>query len=366
MILKFFILWRLGLLIIALLGSLSFAQVANGSPGSMAEGKKLSYWLSWAQWDGGHYLQIAQSGYQNQTDTAFFPLYPLLIKTITPVFYGNFVAAGLIISNVSFLIFLIILYKLTLMHFDSNTAKTSLISLLFFPTTFFAVSLYSEGLYLLLSTLSLLLYHRGKKYQSLLAAGVAAITRPFGLLLIIALITAETFKLIKKTDKTSKLKRLTTYLIISLSPFAIFNLFLTIKFSQPLPFINVQSLWGREIVDPATTFLAYAFNIITFRILSIPDYLDVLIPLSFLFVLFSKSSKIPQVIWLYSVLVILISASFGTLSGLGRYSLGATGAFMAMGQILEGRPKLQPFVFGAFLSLQVYLLVRFFNGYWAG
>src|SRR3989344_1173973 len=58
-----------------------------------------------ANFDGAHYLLIAQ--YQQ----AFFPLYPLLIRWLSPIFFNNHLLTALIISNISFLLGLFIFSK---------------------------------------------------------------------------------------------------------------------------------------------------------------------------------------------------------------------------------------------------------------
>ena len=55
-----------------------------------------------ANFDGAHYLLIAEQGYY-QYQQAFFPLYPLLIRLLSPVFPNNRLITALVISNLSFL-----------------------------------------------------------------------------------------------------------------------------------------------------------------------------------------------------------------------------------------------------------------------
>ena len=42
----------------------------------------------WAHWDGAWYSQIAAEGYTNHASTAFFPLYPLLVRSFAELFGG--------------------------------------------------------------------------------------------------------------------------------------------------------------------------------------------------------------------------------------------------------------------------------------
>ncbi len=62
-------------------------------------------WLDvWGAWDTGWYLDISLNGYStiqnqiHQTNIAFFPLYPTLMRIIGSI-TGNHYIAGLIISN---------------------------------------------------------------------------------------------------------------------------------------------------------------------------------------------------------------------------------------------------------------------------
>ena len=123
-------------------------------------GFNLPHWLSsLANFDGLHYIFIARDGYA-QYEQAFFPLYPLLIKFLTPLFFNNQLLTGLIISNVSFFLGLILFYKyLKLISSDLPTvalAKAgsirfnpilSILFLLAFPTSFFFGAVYTEGLF---------------------------------------------------------------------------------------------------------------------------------------------------------------------------------------------------------------------------
>ena len=67
--------------------------------------------IPWANFDGVHYLSIAERGYA-QYEQAFFPLYPIIIGFVARLFHNDFVLAGMLISHVSFIASLIFLWKL--------------------------------------------------------------------------------------------------------------------------------------------------------------------------------------------------------------------------------------------------------------
>jgi Gpi18-like mannosyltransferase len=53
----------------------------------------------WAHWDGVWFVRIAADGYAaHESSQAFFPLYPLLVRTVAPLTGGNYVIAGVVVS----------------------------------------------------------------------------------------------------------------------------------------------------------------------------------------------------------------------------------------------------------------------------
>src|SRR3989338_7634876 len=54
--------------------------------------------IPWANFDGVHYLSIAERGYV-QYEQAFFPLYPVLVRSIARTLHITYITAGEFISN---------------------------------------------------------------------------------------------------------------------------------------------------------------------------------------------------------------------------------------------------------------------------
>ena len=72
----------------------------------------LPQWVwQWGNFDGVHYLNIAQHGYIAQGEEAFFPLYPLLTHIFGSVL-GNYFLAGFLISNFAALLLALLFFKL--------------------------------------------------------------------------------------------------------------------------------------------------------------------------------------------------------------------------------------------------------------
>jgi len=70
------------------------------------------FWSGFARWDSYFYHDIATAGYTQIKSAAFFPLYPALMNLLGNL-VGNVWAAGLIISNICWLIAGNLFYKLS-------------------------------------------------------------------------------------------------------------------------------------------------------------------------------------------------------------------------------------------------------------
>ena len=54
----------------------------------------------WQRWDACWYLRIAEFGYESgEPGTAFFPVYPIAIRLLGPLFLGNLTLAALVVTQ---------------------------------------------------------------------------------------------------------------------------------------------------------------------------------------------------------------------------------------------------------------------------
>ena len=144
-ILKYFVIWQLALLLIASM-SLKFLPLRGtfvGEGTTVYNTNPLLY--SRANFDGFHYVRIAQRGY-GYAQEAFFPLYPNLIRFFT-TYLKNHVVSGLLISNLSFIVALIFLVRIIKLDFSYLKAPAVIAILLLFPTSLYFGSVYTESLF---------------------------------------------------------------------------------------------------------------------------------------------------------------------------------------------------------------------------
>ena len=147
-------------------------------------------------------MLIAKNGYA-QYQQAFFPLYPLLIRWLSPLFLNNHLLTALVISNASFLLGLFIFSKyLKLAINNQQSTIWVIIFFLIFPTSFFFGAVYTEGLFFFLLAGCLYFLKKERFYLAGIFAFFASLTKLIGLFLIIFFI----LKLIENFNPFDKLR----------------------------------------------------------------------------------------------------------------------------------------------------------------
>jgi hypothetical protein len=157
-------------------------------------------------WDAEFYLSIAVAGYDDPAirtvrvsdgrelslSYAFFPGYPFAIRALsvplsifgqTPI--ATATLAGVLISALGTLAALLALYELVFEHLGHEGALRTALYLLIFPTSFYLIAVFTEGLFLGLTLWTLVMLKRKQWLVAGVLAAAATFTRATGLLLII-------------------------------------------------------------------------------------------------------------------------------------------------------------------------------------
>jgi hypothetical protein len=141
-----------------------------------------------ARWDSVWYLAIAHSGYDHQAPrTAFFPLYPLVLRGVGVVI-GSDLIAGVLVSLVSFAIALWLLYRLVDLELGDRVARITVMLIAFCPMAYFFSAVYSESLYLALSLGCILQARQGRWGSAGIYGGLAAASRNSGIMLVVPVV----------------------------------------------------------------------------------------------------------------------------------------------------------------------------------
>jgi Mannosyltransferase (PIG-V) len=141
---------------------------------------------TFAQWDATWFLHIARHGYDSEQATAFFPLYPLVVRGVAEVLRSD-VAAGVLVSLSAGAAAVIVLHRLARALLGGRGAVDTVLLVALYPIAFVFTAAYSDGLFLALASGSFLAAARRRPLLAGALGGLAASTRLVGLALLPAL-----------------------------------------------------------------------------------------------------------------------------------------------------------------------------------
>lgn len=375
-ILALFLIWRIWLFFLAFVGTFIIKNFGNRFPykDEVLALTNLPSWIwGFGNFDGVHYLRIAQNGYGDQYTQAFFPLYPIFINRLTYLlsyFFVNpsFFIDGLFLSNLFLVLGLYFFYKLLTIDYSHQIAFKSLIFLLFFPTSFYFGSVYSEALFFLLVTLSLLLSRKKFFISASVIAAFACATRILGILLVLVILIEIYQEIKEEKNKKLALKYLLA-LIIAPAGLIIYMLFLNLNYNDPLFFLTAQPFFGADrssiplILLPQVIFryfkIFFDLSPISYSFLTALN--ELVFTLISLTVLVLAYKKVRISYWLFTLGCILIPTLTGTFSSMPRYSLMA---FLLIPFIIKKIKNYYVPLLVIMAMLEIVLTVLFTRGYW--
>jgi Gpi18-like mannosyltransferase len=141
-------------------------------------------------WDGQHYLYLAEKGYPDGVtlSTAFYPLFPFIIRFVGVIFLGNTLLAGLIIANLCSILAIVYFYLLVKKLYNDKIAFTASLFMISFITFFYTSFVYSESLFLLLVIAFFYYFYEKQFYPCFLLSILIPLVRPSGILVILPLL----------------------------------------------------------------------------------------------------------------------------------------------------------------------------------
>jgi hypothetical protein len=326
-----------------------------------------------ANFDGVHYLRIAQSGYE-QFQHAFFPLYPLLMTLLAPVVGGNYLVAGLLISNVAFLMSLYLLRSyLHRIGVTRGHIFWVFLALLSFPTSFFFGAVYTESLFFLFMVLTLTYLTKNEYQKAAIFALLASLTRFIGVFLFIPFLVLYLHKLHQKHHE--RLEPLMYAMLAPILGLATYSLYLYQTIGDPLAFFHSQTAFGREagiillpqvyvryikIFFTASLSFQYFISVVEFALFNL---VLVALILDLKRLLKHKDAHTPYRLGLnlFSLVGLIFPTVTGTMLSVPRFILTSLGFFVAVGEMKNEKARLA--IIAAFAILHVVLLAYFIQGY---
>ena len=331
-------------------------------------------WQSWLHWDTYNYIAVAVNGYSVSWLTAFYPLYPLLVRCLMFLVHDPLIA-GLIVSNLSGLGMLVVLYRVVQEDFDDEVASRTVLYFSVFPTAFFFAAVYSESLFLFLTLLSFYQMRHSRWWLAGIFGALAVLTRPTGLFLLLPFcyeyLRQHNFKLRNmRFDIASGL-----CIIAGIGLFALYCYYL---FHDPLAFSHAEARWDRKLSVPGYAVLRTVHAIIisqgVLSFQSLRNILD-LIPDLFMVVLvilgFVGPWKFRRDLWVYAIFAaaffvfpqLFPFAGLYPLQAMARFLLPVFPVFIVLAAIGKNR-KLDVGYLLISGSVLFFLLTQFLTGHW--
>ena len=208
-------------------------------------------WLNaWADWDGQWYVRIAREGYRARVSAAFFPLYPLLLRVLSPLVAHSYVVVGVALSLACYVAAMVVLYRLVTIDYGDRVASWTVVFASVFPTSFFFQAVYTESIFLLTTVTCLYFARRERWLLAGLAGFLAALTRNTGILVLLPM---ALFYLSARGWRLRQLDRRLAFFALVPAGLALWMVYLLAKFGDPLAFSRAQDYWHRHLSTPWTT-----------------------------------------------------------------------------------------------------------------
>lgn len=345
-VIKYFVVWVLLLCLFVQVFFLFGNFTSNGGLFFDQSQKLPKILYLFLQWDGGNYFEIAKNGYSRPELFAFFPLYPGLISVLGEIIPLEL--AGLVISNLSFFGFLMVSQKYLRTYYPGINQNVFFFSLFLFPSTFILSFYYPESLLLLLTLVSVSLLRSKAYFPSAVFASFSAITRPQGVVFVMAFVWFILFR-------TSE-RLISKIALVSVSIFPILTyLFIQSRYTNNLlaP-IQAQTYWQRFTFPKITLQFDYL------GLLALAN-LSTLIFVLWLFWHYKKHLDIfAKLFFASSIFLPIIS---GSLDGFPRYLLSSFPIFILLAHMLQTKPH-KIILFSLLALLQALCLGLFVSGRW--
>lgn len=231
----------------ALVLTTALAVDAFGPRGFLRHDERVDAFGILNAWDGRWYRMIASDGYLlvpgRQSDPAFFPLYPLLLRGAHALGIG-YQASGLLISNLALLVALVAFEALTRELFGPTLARRATVYVAIFPLGYVFSMSYPQSLVLAAIALAGLAATRGRWHVAAACAAAATLARPEGLFVALPI---AVYAWRRRHGATPLERGLALGAVIApVAALASYPLYLGGVLHDPLAWNRAQQAWGRR------------------------------------------------------------------------------------------------------------------------
>lgn len=293
----------------------------------------------WYQWDANWYMSIVSGGYEwvdgMQSNVAFFPLFPLLVKGGGWVLGGRYLLAGLLLTMALLFGALLFLYRLVEVDHGREVAARAVWFITIFPTAFFFNSFYTESLFLLTSVASFYYARKGNWALAGLWGMLAALTRVTGVLLVIPLAWEY---LSQASFSYKRVRPAALWLGLIPGGLLIYMGYLYRDFQRPLAFVETQvDAWSHKFT-PYLNSIHHDINIFFTRTYEAWVVYDIIAALFLLALAVVGFKHLRGSYSLYMLVSLVFVLAGGSLRSMSRYTLVLFPVFILLAILTANRP----------------------------
>jgi hypothetical protein len=285
-------------------------------------------------WDGRWYRTVAANGYLlepgRQSDPAFFPFYPLLLRALHSLRLG-YLTAGVVLSQLAFLAALAAFERLTRELFGAAFARRTVVYLALFPMGFVFSMAYPESVVLCAIALAAFAALRGRWLAAAFLMAVGSLARPETLFVSIPLLA------LALRERRPRQRGIAFGAV--LAPFAAlasFALYLGLTLHDPLAWTHAERAWGRQFT-PLGLFRAMQDlpRAVTGNAWVVRD---IALLLAYLLLLWlARRAGTPRT-WIAAGAIVAVLPTFsGSFHSIGRFGLLAPALYWGLGTLGSSR-----------------------------
>lgn len=340
---------------------------------------------AWANFDGDHYIKIADLGY-GLLEFGFFPLYPLLIRIGFQIFHLPYLISALTISHISFL--LALGFSALLLMLDEQKIPILFFLIIFlFPTSFFYTAAYNDALFFCLATITLFLARKKLWLIAGVAGGLATLTRLNGLALIFFILSERYFgdtlmnssfeqivthfRLEEKPEISNFFKKFIPMIIpitIIIAAFVGYLIWVQLQFGHWWLVFDSMKVWSQnKLTFPPQVVFRYIKILFwrpTFQFPYLVAFGELLFVTLYGVLLWKSFFVLRTSYWVFFFVSLLIPAMTGTFQGMPRYGLHLYPMYLSYYYLLNRQSmRVQIVVLGISAFLLILYEMLFLRGY---
>jgi Mannosyltransferase (PIG-V) len=308
-------------------------------------------WELFSHWDGKWYSEIATLGY-TYTDNgrwhsiAFYPLFPLLMRGLMALGMPVEIS-GVFINSLAFLAALVVLYFWVEEQYGRSVAMWTTALLAWCPFSLFCTVIYTEGLFLWLTSSALRAFERGDYVWAGFWGALTTATRGPGVALI------PTFLFVAWREKRTRLAYVAVF--ATAIGLLLFSLYCAIKFGDHLAFVHVQKAWGQpRWSDIFGEVLKLEKSAIT----------KVVMVFGGAYSFWLSRKRLSSVVLTYGFCSLVLLLYSGALHSINRYAYGVVSLSIALSLLLAARPRWGYALMGLFTLFLLQFAVEFASWVW--